>query len=104
MDPAPPETFLMERYWPGAGRADVATAEEHLRWAAGELMREEVRIRVVSSMWIPADDVVMTLFEAGEEDDVREAGRRGGYPFDRIQRVDVVTAVRRRWRDDEERV
>lgn len=104
MDPALPETFLMERYWPGAGRADVATAEERLCRAAAELARDEIPIRILSSTWIPDDEVVLTMFEAGEEDDVLELSRRGDYPFDRMQRVEVVTEVSRRWRGDEERV
>jgi len=94
----------MERYWPGVGRADVATAEERLSRAAGELTRDGIPIRIVSSTWIPADEVVLTLFEAGEEDDVLEVSRRGGYPFDRVQRVEVVTEVSRRRRGDEEHV
>jgi hypothetical protein len=104
MEPAPPETFLMERYWPGVGRADLATAEELLCRAAGELARDGIPTRVVSSTWIPADEVVLTLFEAGEEDDVLEVSRRGSYRFDRIQRVEVVTEVSRRWRGDQEHV
>lgn len=91
----------MERYWPGVGRADVATAEERLCRAAGELTRDGTSIRIVSSTWIPADEVVLTLFEAGEEDDVLEVSRRGGYPFDRMQRVEVVTGASRRWGGDE---
>ena len=98
------ETFLMERYWPGVGRADVATAEERLCRAAGELTHDGTPIRIVSSTWIPADEVALTLFEAGEEDDVLEVSRRGGYPFDRLQRVEVLTEVSRRWRGDEEHV
>jgi hypothetical protein len=102
MEPALQETFLMERYWPGVSRADVATAEEDLCRAAGELTRDGVPIRIVSSTWIPADEVVLTLFEAGEEDDVLEVSRRSDYPFDRMQRVEVVTGTSRRWRGDEE--
>ncbi len=94
----------MERYWPGVGRADVATAEERLRRAAGELTRDGIPIRIVSSTWIPADEVALTLFEAVEEDDVLEVSRRGGYSFDRIQRVEIVTEVSRRWRGDEQHV
>lgn len=94
----------MERYWPGVGRADVATAEERLCRAAGELTRDGIPIRIVSSTWIPADEVVLTLLEAGEGDDVLEVARRGGYPFDRLQRVEVVTEVSRRWRGNEEHV
>jgi hypothetical protein len=103
MEPAPPDTFLVERYWPGGGRADVATAEERLCRAAGELTRDGIPCRIVSSTWIPADEVVLTLFETGEEDDVLEVSRRCGYRFDRIQRVEVVTEVSRRGRGDEDR-
>jgi D-serine deaminase-like pyridoxal phosphate-dependent protein len=104
VDLALQETFLMERYWPGVGRADVATAEERLCRAAGELTRDGIPIRIVSSTWIPADEVVLTLFEAGEEDDVLEVSRRGCYPFDRMQRVEIVTEVSRRRHGDEEHV
>ena len=62
MEPALQETFLMERYWPGVGRADVVTAEERLCRAAGELTRDGIQIRIMSSTWIPADEVVLTLF------------------------------------------
>ncbi|MBF4766768.1 hypothetical protein ISU10_03180 [Nocardioides agariphilus] len=89
-------SFLMERYWPGVTRSDVATTEESLWRAADDLNRTGVPIRILSSTWIPADEVVLTLFEAGEEDDVREVSRRGGYRFDRVQRVEVVTQVSRR--------
>jgi hypothetical protein len=102
MDPGLQETFLMERYWPGVRRADLATAEEHLSSAADELTRDGIPIRILSSTWIPADEVVLTLFEAGEEDDVLEASRLSDYPFDRMQRVEVVTGASRRWRGDEE--
>ncbi len=94
----------MERYWPGVRRLDVATAEEHLSSAADELTRDGIPIRILSSTWIPADEVVLTLFEAGEEDDVLEVGRRSNYSFDRMQRVEVVTGASRRWRIDEEHV
>ena len=104
MELALQETFLVERYWPGVRRADVATAEEHLCRAAGELTRDGIPIRILSSTWIPADEVVLTLIEAGEEDDVLEVSRRSNYPFDRMQRVEVVTGASRRWRGDEEHV
>ena len=79
-------------------------AEEDLGRVSGELTRDGTPIRVLSSTWIPADEVVLTLFEAGEEDDVLEVSRRSNYPFDRMQRVEVVTGSSRRWRGDEEHV
>jgi hypothetical protein len=104
MDLASQETFLMERYWPGVEREDVATAEERLCRAAGELTHDGITVRIVSSTWLPADEVVLTQFEADDEDDVLEVSRRGGYPFDRVQRVEVFTGASRRWSGDEEHV
>ena len=96
MEPALRTTFLAERYWPGVRRADVADAEERLRRAAGELTGEGISIRATSSIWVPTDEVVLTLFEAGDEDDVLAVGRRSGCPFDRMQRVEIVTGASRR--------
>ena len=86
----------MERYWPGVRRVDVAIAEEHLGSAAGVLTCDGIPIRILSSTWIPADEVVLTLFEAGGEDDVLEVSRLSDYQFDRMQRVEVVTGASRR--------
>lgn len=91
----------MERYWPGVTRSEVATTEEHLWRAAEELERDGVPIRILSSTWIPGDEVVLTLFEAGDGDDVLEVCRLGGYAFDRMQPVEVVTTASRRWRGEE---
>ena len=96
MEPALRTTFLAERYWPGVRRADVATAEERLRRAAGELTREGIPILAMSSIWAPTDEVVLTLFDAGEEDDVLAVSRSSRYPFDRMQRVEIVTGASRR--------
>lgn len=98
---APQGNFLMERYWPGVTRSDVATVEDNLWRAAGDLSRAGVPIRILSSTWIPADEVVLTLVEAGEEDDVLEVCRLSDYSFDRMQPVEVVTTTSRRWRGEE---
>jgi hypothetical protein len=95
------ESFLVERYWPGVTRTDVATTEENLWRVADDLHRHGVPIRVLSSTWVRAEEVVLTLFEAGEEDDVLEVCRLSAYAFDRMQPVEVVTAASRRWRDEE---
>jgi len=81
--------FLVERYWPGISREQLADAEERMRRAVRELAGTGVEIRIVSSTFIPAEEVVLTLFEAPHEDDVIEANRRGGVPFDRVQPVEV---------------
>jgi hypothetical protein len=102
MPQAPPESFLMERYWPGVTRTDLALAEEHLLRAADELTRDGITIRIVSSTWVPADEVVLTLVEASDQDDVLEVGRRSDYALDRVQRVEVITGASERWRSDDD--
>jgi Protein of unknown function (DUF4242) len=81
--------FLVERYWPGINRSRLADAEERMRAAVRDLARTGVPIRILSSTFIPAEEVVLTLFEATQEDDVVEANRRSGVPFDRVQAVEV---------------
>jgi len=104
MELAPQKRFLLERYWAGAGRADVAAAEERLHRAAGELTSDGTAVRIMSSTWLPGDEVLLTLIEAAEEDDVLEVSRRGSYPIDRVQRAEVVTGASRGWSQDGENV
>lgn len=89
MDAAKSDTFLVERYWPGVNRAELATAEQRMRRAARHLARSGAPIRILSTTFIPADEVVLTLYEATDEDDVIELNRRCGFAFDRVQRVEV---------------
>jgi predicted TIM-barrel fold metal-dependent hydrolase len=81
--------FLVERYWPGISRDQLAEAEDRIRRAVRDLTRAGVSIRALSSTFIPADEVVLTLFEATSEDDVLAAARRGEIAFDRVQPVEV---------------
>lgn len=85
MEPGLRENFLLKRYWPGVSRVDVATAEEHLSSAAEELTLDGIPIRILSSTWIPAEEVVLTLFGAAEEGDVLEVSRLSDYPYDRMR-------------------
>jgi len=82
-------TYLVERYWPGISREQLADAEERMRRAIRELAQGGMEIRILSSTFIPTEEVVLTLFEAPHEQDVIEANRRSGVPFDRVQPVEV---------------
>jgi predicted TIM-barrel fold metal-dependent hydrolase len=83
------QTFLGECYWPGITRDQLAAAEDRIRRAVGDLARAGVSIRAVSTTFIPADEVVLTLFEAASQEDVLAAGRRSEIAFDRVQPVEV---------------
>jgi len=81
--------FLVERYWPGISRERLADAEERMSRAARDLAWSGVEIRILSSMLIPAEEVVLTLFEAADEEDVIEVSRLSEVSFDRVQPVEM---------------
>jgi Protein of unknown function (DUF4242) len=81
--------FLVERYWPGISRERLADAEERMSRAARDLAGSGVEIRILSSMLIPAEEVVLTLFGAADEEDVIEVSRLSEVPFDRVQPVEM---------------
>ena len=82
------QVFLVERYWPGIRREELADAEERVRRTLAQLAQEGVHVRIVSSTFLPTEEVVLTHYEARHEDDVIEASRRSGVPFDRVQPVE----------------
>jgi hypothetical protein len=90
------ERYLVERYWPGVDRDQLISAVARLGTAVRELAVRGREVRVLSSVFIPADEVVLSLFEAATEDDVVEVNRRSGVPFDRVQQVEVCWPQPRR--------
>jgi hypothetical protein len=83
------DRYLVERYWPGVDRDQLVMAAGRLGTAAHELAAGGRDVRVLSSVLIPADEVVLSLFEAASEEDVVEVNRRSGVPFDRVQPVEL---------------
>jgi hypothetical protein len=88
-EPRGQRSFLVERYWPGISRDQLADAEERMRRALRELAQHGVDVRLVSSTFVPTEEVVLHLFEARHEEDVIDAHRRSGVRFDRLQPVEV---------------
>jgi len=77
-------SFLVERYWPGVTSEKLERAVARMRDAADALSREGTRVRYVRSTLMPADEVVLSFFEAPSRRAVEEANRRTGIRFDRI--------------------
>lgn len=77
-------TFLVERYWPGVDLVRLRDALPRLEAAARELTAEGRRIEHVGSILMPADQVVFSLFAAGDESIVRQLNERADLPADRI--------------------
>lgn len=83
------DAYLVEHYWPGVDAARVSLAEDEVSRAVRDLTRKGAWIRVLCSTFIPAEEVVLTLFEAAQEADVLEVYQRSGVLFDRLQMVEV---------------
>ena len=83
------DAYLVEQYRPGVDAAQIAGAEEEVRRAVRDLVRKGISIRVLCSTFIPAEEVVLTLFEATREADALEVHERSGVLFDRLQIVEV---------------
>jgi hypothetical protein len=65
-------------------RTRVAAAQH----AAAELSREGTPVRCLRSIFLPADETCLLLYEAGSADAVREAASRAALPFERISEAD----------------
>lgn len=83
------DAYLVERYWPGVDAAQIARTDEEVRRAVRDLAEKGISIRMLCSTFIPAEEVVLTLFEAPREADVLEVHERSGVLFDRLQMVEV---------------
>lgn len=83
------KTFLVERYWPGLTKDQFTAAERRIRRAVRDLVRAGAAIRLVSSTFIPAEEVVLSVFEASGEEAVIDVNVRSGVRFDRVQPVEL---------------
>jgi len=72
-------TYLVECYWPGVSERQVAET-----LARGAALDAEVGVRHLESVLIPADEIVLSLFEGPSAEAVLSATRRVGLPSERI--------------------
>jgi len=83
------KAFLVERYVPGITRAQLAAVERRLRRTVRDLAGAGAPIRLVSSTFVPAEEVVLSVFEASTEETVIEANARSGARVDRVQPAEL---------------
>jgi hypothetical protein len=83
------KAFLVERYVPGITRAQLASVERRLRGAVRDLAGAGAEIRLVSSTFVPAEEVVLSVFEASVEETVLDASARSGAHIDRVQPAEL---------------
>jgi hypothetical protein len=87
--------YLGELYLGDSADAAAAKADR----AALELARERRAVRHLRTIFVPADELCLHLFEADSEETVGEVGRRAATPFDRVlaaREIQIPTSEGRR--------
>lgn len=90
--------FVIESYLPVAGADRHAAVAARVRAAAAELAREGAELRHLECIFVPEDELLMVMYEAGSAELVREAGRRAGIACERVLEAtwdDDITTRRR---------
>jgi hypothetical protein len=81
----PPETFVVECFWPGVDARSVDAVNVRAAAAARGLAADGQFVRFVGSILLPDDEVLLCEFE-GAESLVRRAAEAAEIPFARIIR------------------
>lgn len=76
--------FLVELYVSCADPSSVGFQTARARWAAVDVALAGSPIRLLRSIYIPAEETCFLLYEAASLDVVREAARRAGLSVDHI--------------------
>ena len=76
--------YLVECYRPGASAASLWLAAGQLRAAAAALADEGAQVRLVGTTIVPTDEAVLCVFEAADEELVRDTFARAGVPCERL--------------------
>jgi hypothetical protein len=80
--------YLAERYWPGVTSELLLEALGRGRLMVSQMCTEGTLVRHVTSILIPGEEVVFSLYEAPSAVAVRQLNERAAIPVSRI--VDVI--------------
>ena len=85
--------FLVELYVSCTEPNGVERRAERAQRAAVELTAAGTPVRFVRSIFVPADETCLFLFEAASIDAVREAVHRAALPFDHVAETAPSTPI-----------
>lgn len=85
--------FLVERILPGVTLDELAAAQKAAIVAGRELSAKGHEVRYIRSTFVPGDGRCMCLFEAANEEFVREANELAHLPFTTIVPVEDLTPL-----------
>jgi len=83
------KAFLVERYVPGITKVQFEAAERRIRRAVRDLAATGAAIRLVSSAFVPTEEIVLSVFETSAEETVIDANVRSGVHVDRVQPAEL---------------
>jgi hypothetical protein len=82
--------FLVELYLSGSDPTAVASTAQRAQRAAVELSADGTRVRFLRSIFVPADETCLFLYEAESMDAVRIAAHRAGLSYDHLAETAVA--------------
>ena len=84
-------TYLVERYWPGVRIERLLEALRMGRQVMEQMSGEEAHLRHVSSILIPDEEMVLSVYEGPSAAAVGQFNERASIPVSRIVEAIVVT-------------
>jgi hypothetical protein len=88
-------TYLVERYWPGVTSELLVEALDRGRQMMQQMGAEGTPVHHVTSILIPAEEVVFSLYEGPTTVAVLQLNERAAIPVSRIVDAIPVTGLRR---------
>jgi hypothetical protein len=77
-------TYLVERYWPGVTTELLLQALDRSRRVMEQMSAEGTPIRDITSILIPTEEVVFSVYEGPSVVAVRQLNQRARIPVSRI--------------------
>jgi Protein of unknown function (DUF4242) len=87
-------TYLVERYWPGVTSELLLEAIDRSRAVIEQMSAEGTCVRDLSSVLLPGEEVVFSVYEGPSVEAVRQLNERAGIRVSRIVDAIWVSAER----------
>lgn len=84
-------TYLVERYWPGVTSERLLEVLRTARRVTDQMSGEGTRVHHNSSILIPSEEVVFSVYEGPSATAVRQFNQRVGIPVSRIVEAIAMT-------------
>jgi hypothetical protein len=84
-------TYLVERYWPGVTSELLLGALNRGKQVREQMSAEGTRIRDITSILIPDEEVVFSVYEGPSAGVVRQLNERADIPVSRIVEAIAIT-------------